>query len=120
MPTDAQVQVVCKHMEWNYEDKIDRAEASALCRAIIQAAPVSESKSPLMLTVWKDGSYLCQSVKDDLEVQLTTDWFVSIFLAAGYHAPQSAEQFKKPFSPDGAAVVECAVCNGYGKVRLGK
>jgi len=36
------------------------------------------------------------------------------------HALPSAEQFKKPFSPDGAAVVECAVCNGYGKVRLGK
>ena len=35
-------------------------------------------------------------------------------------SPSSAEQFKKPFSPDGAAVVECAVCNGYGKVRLGK
>jgi len=55
-----------------------------------QAATNAAPHEGLMLTVWKDGSYLCQSVEDDREVQMTTDWFVSIPLVAGYQALQSA------------------------------
>jgi hypothetical protein len=55
-----------------------------------QAATNAVPHEDLMLTIWKDGSYLCQSVEGDREVQMTTDWFVSIPLVAGYHALQSA------------------------------
>ena len=55
-----------------------------------QAATNGVPHEELMLTVWKDGSYLCQSVEDDRAIQMTTDWFVSIPLVAGYHALQSA------------------------------
>jgi hypothetical protein len=57
-----------------------------------QAATNGVPHEELMLTVWKDGSYLCQSVEDDRAIQMTTDWFVSIPLVAGYHALQSATQ----------------------------
>ena len=62
----------------------DAKKIAALKARVAELEAVSSEIAPLNATVWKDGSYLCQSPADDHQCQQDPEWLCSIPLVSAY------------------------------------